>query len=209
MARKYIRTKPIKPYDKHTDYTGSKFHKLLVVSCIEPNRGGKNKGGRWKVRCDCGKEREITGYNLSIVKSCGCLTEKHLKNLARNHRTYQTATWNVQYSQHKSGATLRGFSPLAREDWFKIVNKPCFYCGMIDVRNRATSEAYRKKAGATLIEGDIEKYSILCNGVDRVDSKYGYQLDNVVPCCGMCNNMKNNYSTEEFIDKIKLIVSRL
>lgn len=31
------------------------------------------------------------------------------------------------------------------------------------------------------------------NGIDRVDNKLGYTLDNCLPCCGTCNFIKNKY----------------
>lgn len=42
-------------------------------------------------------------------------------------------------------------------------------------------------------------------GIDRVDSTKHYTVDNVVPCCSMCNRMKNAYSQEAFLNKIKEI----
>lgn len=41
--------------------------------------------------------------------------------------------------------------------------------------------------------------------IDRVDSKGGYTKDNCIPCCKMCNYMKNIYTKESFIEQCKLI----
>ncbi len=43
------------------------------------------------------------------------------------------------------------------------------------------------------------------NGVDRLDNNLGYIIENCVPCCTMCNIMKNKYSFSTFIDQCKLI----
>ena len=43
-------------------------------------------------------------------------------------------------------------------------------------------------------------------GLDRIDSDLGYQLGNIVPCCGVCNMMKNNLSYDEFFKKVYQIV---
>ncbi len=37
------------------------------------------------------------------------------------------------------------------------------------------------------------------NGVDRIDSKKGYEETNVVPCCKMCNFAKKELKYEEFM----------
>jgi hypothetical protein len=46
-------------------------------------------------------------------------------------------------------------------------------------------------------------------GIDRIDSKMGYTLNNIVPCCSKCNFMKHVMSKEEFIKHIIQIVKYL
>ena len=36
-------------------------------------------------------------------------------------------------------------------------------------------------------------------GLDRVDSNKGYTDDNVVPCCGSCNQLKNELPYKYFV----------
>ncbi len=43
------------------------------------------------------------------------------------------------------------------------------------------------------------------SGLDRIDSNIGYLLSNVVPCCKICNVMKNNLETPEFLAHIEKI----
>lgn len=54
------------------DLTGKRFGKLLVLSFA-----GKNprRQSLWTVRCDCGNDRTVLGYNLRSehTRSCGCL----------------------------------------------------------------------------------------------------------------------------------------
>jgi hypothetical protein len=40
------------------------------------------------------------------------------------------------------------------------------------------------------------------NGIDRIDSKNEYNINNVLPCCADCNYMKNNFDIYDFINKI-------
>lgn len=42
-------------------------------------------------------------------------------------------------------------------------------------------------------------------GVDRVNSKLGYTIENSVSCCGKCNMMKYTSSVEDFINHVKKI----
>lgn len=156
-------------------------------------------------RCDCGKEIEVESYKIHWRKSCGCLVQKQNLKRAYKSRSYDTVTISQEYTNHRGNAKVAGRDYMKKQDWLKIVKQPCFYCGGIDIRNRAAMDSYKKLRGVTLKEEDIEKYAVELNGVDRLDSNKGYEMDNVVPCCGMCNRMKNKFTYKEFIDKIKLI----
>lgn len=43
------------------------------------------------------------------------------------------------------------------------------------------------------------------NGIDRVDSKIGYVIENCVSCCYTCNIMKHAFSIEYFLSHIEKI----
>jgi hypothetical protein len=43
------------------------------------------------------------------------------------------------------------------------------------------------------------------NGIDRIDSKKGYDFENCVPCCAGCNYLKKDYAVDEFIYKLYMI----
>jgi hypothetical protein len=38
-------------------------------------------------------------------------------------------------------------------------------------------------------------------GIDRIDNNKGYTIENCVPCCGICNRMKMQYTMDNFIKK--------
>jgi len=45
--------------------------------------------------------------------------------------------------------------------------------------------------------------------LDRVDNTMGYFMENIVPCCKICNYMKMGLSIVDFLDHIKLIYNRV
>lgn len=45
-------------------------------------------------------------------------------------------------------------------------------------------------------------------GIDRIDSNIGYIEKNCVPCCYICNMMKNTFSKDEFIAQCKKITNK-
>lgn len=68
------------------------------------------------------------------------------------------------------------------EDYVKLINQPCHYC----------QTSLEKDAGC---------------GLDRRNSSLTYELTNVLPCCGPCNNMRNNFlSVEEMEVAMKAVV---
>jgi hypothetical protein len=68
-----------------------------------------------------------------------------------------------------------------------ISSQPCVWCG-----------------GWTNMDGD-HPYS----GLDRIDNDGGYTTGNCQPCCGICNRMRNRLTVDQFIDRMRLIISRL
>ena len=46
------------------------------------------------------------------------------------------------------------------------------------------------------------------DGIDRLDSSVGYTEENCVPCCGVCNIMKNRFTTDTFFNHIELIYKK-
>lgn len=74
------------------------------------------------------------------------------------------------------------------EKIYDIINRTCHYCG-----HKPTGED-RDLTPLTL------SYTDCYNGIDRKDNSLGYQTDNVVPCCAICNRAKNNMDYKDFID---------
>ncbi len=102
-----------------------------------------------------------------------------------------TACFNNLYNQYKSGARVRHLDfNLSKEECHNLFQQNCFYC------NTTPNNTYRKS-------GSLGGY--IYNGIDRIDSSTGYQSDNVVPCCKVCNYAKRNMSITEFLNWIKTV----
>lgn len=97
---------------------------------------------------------------------------------------------------------------MPRDRWETMATQPCYYCGKIDVRDKLRPNAKNRKY-IKITQQEIQSFTVRVNGIDRVDSDKGYELDNCVPCCTMCNWMKMNYTKEEFLDQIRDIYERM
>jgi hypothetical protein len=90
--------------------------------------------------------------------------------------------WNrSRYSANKKGVSFT----LTFIEYCEEIAKPCFYC----------NEYFQKRSTTGI-------------GLDRVDNEKGYDLNNVVSCCCLCNMTKSNWiSAQEMVAIVNLIKS--
>lgn len=163
---------------------GNKHGRLVVVE-----DAGRSRKGRalWRCVCDCGNEIVVSGHVLrnGNTKSCGCLQRDACQ------LPFGQSSFNSLYAMYKWKAEDRELSfNLTKEEFSFITKMNCFYCG---------EEPNQEKKAPRANGGYIY------NGVDRIDSSKGYTMDNVVPCCSVCNKMKLNYSMREFLEHIERV----
>lgn len=185
---------------KVKDITGERFGRLVVTNSYYPQN--KTTGGyslKWFCECDCGKTTVADLGNLisGAIKSCGCYRkEKMRKNGIKAAKDFSKVSINRIYTRYKNGAKKRNIDfKISKQEMSDIIKMPCFYCGEPN-GNRHTmswSKSHKDK---------IFYY----NGIDRVDSSRGYNIENIIPCCGICNTMKMDYSIDEFMAKCLAIV---
>jgi len=215
------------------DLTGMRFGKWNVLYRADDHVDDSgNHHVIWHCLCDCGNEKDVRGSNLTsgLSKSCGCLQKEDKKgtNFDKTLREYdtdgnvtgricscckrmlpidnyykdlhtadgvsnickycQSRSVHGRYQVYRQGAKNRNLDfELTRDEFAIITEKPCHYCGEY-------SDVYFDKP-----------YS----GIDRVDSSIGYVVNNVVPCCTMCNRMKLDYNINTWVEKMKKILSHL
>lgn len=112
---------------------------------------------------------------------------------------------------------------MGRRDGFNTACKIC----VAEKQKRPNEVLARMKQNAkrktrnlkfTITIDDIEKHwgkpchfcgKVTIGWLDRLDNSRGYEPDNVVPCCAICNKMKLDLSEEEFYKHIKKIIKNL
>ena len=216
---------------KFIDLTGQRFSRLLVLYQVENHieASGRHRTA-WHCLCDCGKEIDTTSRSLrsGATRSCGCFCKNQNNRLNESLREYDqqgnivkrvcqcckrmlpveeyyknsytvdgysgvckycyNRSLQGRYGVYRKGAKARNLDfNLTRDEFDLITSQPCYYCGEY-------SGKYFDK-----------EYS----GVDRMDSALGYDIDNVVPCCDMCNRMKLDYNFDVWINKMRQILNHL
>jgi len=166
---------------KPIDMTGKRYGKLVVIrreGFFHKKDGSKR--ATWICRCDCGNEKVLLGVDLRNsthgTKSCGCLVRKEKGASAFRKLVHRL----------KKQAQERNYAwNLSNENVKEITSNNCFYCGK---EPRQVSGEYTNAFNGVY----------LYNGIDRVDNSRGYDVDNCVPCCSVCNHAKSNSSLDDF-----------
>ena len=135
--------------------------------------------------CECGKYTEVDARNLhrTHTKSCGCLKRK-------------------QGSKNKGWL---GCGELSGRDWNMIKSKA-------DQRDIAAWNQFQKQDGKCALTGwqlslkSIKgNYSDKTASLDRIDSKKGYETNNIQWLHKDVNLMKSFFSDERFVEVCKAV----
>ena len=208
------------------DLTGKIFEKWKVLYRTHNSK----RGTSWVCQCSCkqGTIRPVDAKSLlnGSSKSCGCLRIEIINDLndKKIHqrdeqgkiiakRCYRCERWLPISEYHHSSSQKDGYAgeckectyssttgryniykknakkrniifDITKEQFDNITSQPCFYCG-----------EYSKQS----TEGEVY------TGIDRIDSQGEYSINNIVPCCAVCNKMKMELSKNDFLAQIEKI----
>ena len=94
------------------------------------------------------------------------------------------AAFNALVRTMKRNAATRNLKWRLTDGQVALLTKQlCHYCGA------APSQTHNRKTW---------NGNYIYNGLDRADNTKGYTVDNVVPCCKVCNGAKGTMTVEEF-----------
>ena len=159
----------------------------------------KNNPEKYKEQCQKSyqKRKNIPKYKEYIRKSSKKWYQNNKEKCRRKHQKRQKTPkykeyCRIKHQERKNTPKFRYYLyiksakerklkfDLSFEEFMTFWQKPCYYCG--------------------------DKIETI--GLDRVDNKKGYSLDNIVSCCWECNIIKRDFSEKKFINKCKKIASR-
>jgi hypothetical protein len=151
---------------------GDRHNKLVAIGFTfkyTPNYKHHSKITIVIAKCDCGNVTTVHAKHWGNlrVKGCGCELKLPPGEAARNHL----------YIIYRASAKRRKHEfSLSKDEFISLTSSNCFYCGC------SPSRAYNGGKKFTT--------SYICNGIDRVDNKRGYFLENCVASCWSCNKKK-------------------
>ncbi len=176
------------------DLTNQRFGRLTVLKRTKENyidSEGRQQS-RWECLCDCGKKTTVVGDSLKRknTRSCGCY------RLEKTSLPRGESGFNVLYSAYKRSAKRRNLNfEITKEQFKELTQKNCHYCNVVAAQIRNGGKTKKTK----------EHSAYTYNGLDRVDNKQGYVINNLVPCCGICNKMKHVLNYKDFLNHIAKI----
>lgn len=194
----------------HANLAGQKLGRLTVTDSRRP--GSRTTRASWLCRCDCGREKWIASSDLvrctdkNGTRSCGCIRAEKAADRAKQYLAEHNMRSGVGFR-----SVLRSYRTSARKrklDWalndeqvFSLLEDQCFYCG-------ADPAQVARVKGITPKSASVSRWFVY-NGIDRIDSKLGYTVENTVTCCGTCNYMKSRLDVAVFLAHIRQILRYL
>lgn len=164
---------------------------------------------QWK--CDCGNyiNKPVKEVLQGKTKSCGCLSYRYNPLGNTDYRNPQLSTWKILYKRYKSSAKHRNIAfDITLETFTDICSKNCFYCGSSPIEKNKWDEPNVKRNGHKHTEDNYKKFTVLANGIDRIDSMLGYFDINIRPCCKDCNRAKMDLDEDKFFNLVKRVYER-
>ena len=184
-----------------------KFGRLTILEVL--NEYTPSKKRLIKCQCDCGNFITAILENIKNghTKSCGCLRKELMRENVKIATAAQIKSGRIK--EPRIGTALRVFTnrykdgDLTFDDFYILSQQNCFYCG-----SEPNNVYNNYKIGAFYSEERIKTGTFIYNGLDRIDSSIGHTKLNVVPCCKICNSMKMDMKSDDFLNQIKLIYNK-
>jgi hypothetical protein len=134
-------------------------------------------------KCKCSRCNNITSIRTDALikgpKSCSYCVDSYMKEMSELKYGELRKYRNI-YQNYKGNAKhVNRVFDLTLEDVILIIDSSCYYCGDIN-----------------------------SNGIDRINNDIGYTIENSVPCCYICNQMKHKFTKEVFLNQISLIYKK-
>jgi hypothetical protein len=169
------------------DLSGKHFGRLKVLHKLPRRSWGSIV---WRCKCSCGRFVSVNGACLRDKKtqSCGCYMRETCSQ--KNSRP-EAARNKVRGMYVNHAKTISAPFSLTGKQFDNLIFGNCYYCDSPPSR----------------VSTSFAGNSVLCNGIDRINSTLGYTKHNCVSCCQVCNMMKKAYTLEFFLSHVKRIAS--
>jgi len=206
--------KSISHFPKHLKYKKSKvcFECLGEIKCttckqtkIYDEFKDKNSGSR-KSKTECWqcyihRKNKLRRENYNRKKENGELPVINRDKIPMHSLLWSKISSKKTNSYNKNNARSSKVEITSEEfkSWFeKNYDESCYYCGV-------TLQKFRSSEFLKKIRPHIKNF-----GIDRKDTKAGYNINNIAIACNLCNSVKGSFfNHEEFKEIAKKYIRKL
>jgi hypothetical protein len=148
------------------------------------------------INCNVNTTQRADEYNRrgQLCKTCKIKnsSEDGLKN-----RNLEQVCANIMFDRFNKRYEKKGLiCNIKGNELLDLIKSDCHYCGEPPSNKMNYIQKYFS-------------YQFHYNGLDRINSKKGYIIGNVVPCCKKCNLAKSDLSYTDFINHISKIYKHI
>jgi hypothetical protein len=190
---------------KHSSFIGTTIGKVTIIEFDRVEEGKGRNVYYYKYKCICGNIETAPKYSLSQSKKfrntycCSTCRKDKISEWAKTasvkYKDPIEGKCSILFSNYRSKCKKKSWVFNLTFDQFKqLVTSNCHYCNLEP--NKCRKDRSKSRLGLS---------RVYFNGVDRIDSSIGYNIDNVVSCCEDCNKAKRNLSYTQFLNLIKRI----
>lgn len=154
----------------------------------------------------------MSDQEMAIILGCSynCLRHRRvILGLKReNFRVSPGArTLNQLENAYRQSSKRKGnWFELTTEQFRNIICQNCHYCNAAPIDKNCYYNKNKERIHTNVCSEVAESQWVKANGIDRKNNLIGYTIENCVPCCFTCNDMKKTMSYEQFIEHISNIV---
>lgn len=174
-----------------------RYNNLTIISNKFSISQGKTTRLAVIVQCVCGNKLQVKCSNLrnNRVKQCpNCSFKFRELNKQKIPQIEQIFKRLILERSIKNNIKVS----ITSKDYELICSKNCYYCNEPP-----------KDTGKFKMRKYINTEELKLNGIDRINSKEGYTIENCVSCCTSCNYAKHTLTKQDFINKIIKIYENL
>ena len=141
----------------------------------------------WLAEClNCQYCRSMEKHNMQAGSDC-----QNCRGKSRGHAGFEA----LYYRYNKNASKLNRSFDLNKEEFKRLTQEKCHYCKV---------EPLQLMRGGK-ISSKTNWGNYYYNGIDRIDNDIGYEVQNCVSCCLICNRAKNTMDYNEFLKYINRI----
>jgi hypothetical protein len=181
---------------KSKSEVGKRYFNLTVLE--ETNKRTKAREKIFRVRCNCGTEKEIalTHVRRGSIKSCGCLKVGKFKEFIKGN------VWDNHVG-------FKGCGGMLGSVWGRILASAKKRNIKVEISIEEAWGLFEKQNGKCALSGETITFAKNCKelklglntaSLDRIDSSLGYVKDNVQWVHVKVNYMKQQFKQIDFLD---------